>query len=100
MQACFSCCHQLVIYKSHFEFLNPKGGVSMIKIQEDKNNLKKIIPDFEHYLKDDDLCGLIDELDYIYNAEALSNDGEPTDYAYIIERIRDDLYYDNFEAYD
>lgn len=71
----------------------------MIKIRkEDENELKKAIDNLNEYQEKDDLCGLIDELDYIYNDEALSNDGEPTDYAYIIERIRDDLYYDNFDV--
>ena len=72
----------------------------MIKIQEkDRINLKKIISNFEHYLKDDDFWGLIDELDDKYVEEAMSNNDEPTDFAYIIERTRDNIYYDNVEDY-
>lgn len=72
----------------------------MIKVSDnDKKILKRAIKNFDEYFRNEDFWNIIDELDDIYNDEAMSNDGEPTDYAYDIERVRDHLYDDNIEEY-
>lgn len=72
----------------------------MIKVSDnDKKILNRAIKNFDEYFRNEDFWSIIDELDDIYNDEAMSNDGEPTDYAYDIERVRDHLYDDNIEEY-
>ncbi len=72
----------------------------MLKVRKnDIEILKKAIINSDNLIKNDDLPTLLDELDDIYDDEAMSNDGEPTDYAYDIERVRDHLYDDNIEEY-
>ena len=60
--------------------------------------LKKI----QEYIKKDKLSELLEDLDVEYTVEVVENgiDGEPTDFAYSIEKVRDNIFYDNVESCD
>ena len=75
----------------------------MIKIRKsDERILKKVIPNAEEYIKKDKLSELLEDLDVEYTVEVVENgiDGEPTDFAYSIEKVRDNIFYDNVESCD
>lgn len=75
----------------------------MIKIRKsDEKILKKVIPNVEEYIIKDELSELLEDLDVEYTVEVVENgiDGEPTEFAYAIEKVRDNIFYDNVESGD
>ena len=72
----------------------------MLKVRKnDMETLEKAIPNINELLEKDEFSKILDILDDIYVIEGLDRYDEPTDYGYLIEKVRDHLYDDNIDAY-
>jgi len=64
--------------------------------EEQKAQLKKILPEqYDALIANDDANAILDALDDRY-LDLLDKDQEPTDAAWECERLRDYIYWDNF----
>lgn len=67
----------------------------MIVTDKQKELLKPYIPNVESFVKADDTQGLLDEINDIIIDDILGNEDEPTAVGITLQKVWDDIFYQN-----
>jgi hypothetical protein len=67
----------------------------MIVTDKQKELLKPYIPNVESFVKTDDTQGLLDEINDLIIDDILGNEDEPTAVGIALQKVWDDIFYQN-----